>query len=136
LVFAAVVVAEWRGSALARGARRGTVAGIVSLLMPVALLRPCCVPGMDVTACCAAPAACLAAGATFGLVAALFVPRVAMENRWKAIVGMAIAVTAVGAVRCAPLFLGESLGLLAGLVGGVVATSTARAWVEGRRRAT
>jgi hypothetical protein len=133
LAFAVVVVTEWRGSALARGARRGTVAGVVSLLMPVALLRPCCVAGMDMTTCCASSSMCLAAGGAFGLVAALFVPKVAAEKRWNAVAGMAVAVTAVGVVRCAPLFLGESLGLLAGLFGGIVATSAARAWLDGMR---
>ncbi len=134
LVLAVVFFTEWRGSALARGARRGTIAGVVSLLMPVALLRPCCVPGMDMSSanCCASSTTCLAAGAAFGLVAALFVPNGA--NRWSAVLGMTLAVTAIGAVRCAPLFVGESLGLLAGLVGGVLVAGAARAsWAASRR---
>ena len=66
---------EWRGTWLLRGARRGLLAGIAALFLPLSLLRPCCATGaID---CCtgAMPQVCMAVGGLLGLSLALLIPR-------------------------------------------------------------
>ena len=131
VTFVVAAFSEWWGAALVRGVRRGLVAGLVMLAMPLSVLRPCCNGATMMAAdgsCCTMPGACVAAGALYGMVLAFFLPRVGRGKRASAALGMALGASAVASARCAPLFLGESLGLLGGLFAGVVATGLARAW--------
>jgi hypothetical protein len=131
VTFFAVLFAEWRGSYLMKGARRGLVAGVASMLLPLSVLRPCC--GMDAkamgTSCCVMPSACWAAGAAVGLVMALIMPSAPEGRRSEMASGMILGVTSVAVLRCSMLFLGETAGLLGGMAAGVIATSLARAWL-------
>ncbi len=132
LVFAVVLVTEWRGKLLGQGMRRGTVLGLASWLLPMTMLRPCCA-NMDPTAmagaCCTMPGCCLAAGACLGLVIALFAP---LPKRGPAdlsgAVGLGAGALGVTALRCSGLFAGEALGLLSGI-------ALASALVSGARHA-
>jgi hypothetical protein len=126
------VVIEWRGTWLQRGARRGLVAGLVTLALPISILRPCCRVDVDMSSgtCCTMPGACVAAGALLGLSLALLVPRVPSEHRATAALGMVLGVGSVAALRCGPLLLGEASGLIGGLAAGVIAANIARAWMD------
>jgi hypothetical protein len=134
----AIAFTEWRGMSLMKGARRGLIAGVASMLLPLSLLRPCC--GIDAkaigTTCCTMPSACWAAGAAVGLGMALLLPDAREGRRKEAALGMILGVTSVAVVRCSMLFLGEAVGLLGGIVAGVIATSLARASVKNRRSFT
>jgi hypothetical protein len=131
IAFVVTVFTEWRGSALMRGARRGLAAGVASMLLPLSVLRPCC--GIDAKAmgmdCCVMPSACWAAGTVLGLGMALIVPAAPEGRRTEVAVGMILGVTSVAVLRCSMLFLGETAGLLGGMVAGVIASSLARAWL-------
>jgi hypothetical protein len=127
---------EWRGTWLREGARRGLLAGLASLFLPLSVLRPCCSPeamarGAD---CCATamPSTCAGVGALFGLSLALLLPRAPRTRRLETAMGMALGTGALVALRCGPLLLGEAVGLLGGLTAGVVAASLARAWLDRR----
>lgn len=123
--------AEWRGGLLAKGARRGLLAGWVTLLLPMSVLRPCCANGaMRIMAdgtCCTMPSMCGLSGVAVGLLLALSLSRsdTARGNAQLA-VGAAFGALSVGAVRCSGLFAGEVAGLLGGLAAGVVV------WASGR----
>jgi hypothetical protein len=52
----------------------------------------------------------------------------ALHPRARAGVGMLLGAVSIGSVRCSGLFLGEALGMFAGLLGGAVAIS-AGAWL-------
>jgi hypothetical protein len=126
VTFVAWVIAQWRGGPLLRGSFFGLVGGAVTHALPMTVLRPCCSPaamkaGME---CCTMPGACLAAGGLVGLALAAFVP--AGSARWRMAGGMALGVASVAILRCATLFAGEAVGLVAGLVVGVLAATTAR----------
>lgn len=139
LVWLPVTVVIWtfveqRGAWLHQGARRGLLAGVASLFLPLSILRPCCSPdamaaGAD---CCTTtmPSCCAAVGALFGLSLALLLPRAPRERRFETAVGAALGVGAVATLRCGPLLLGEAVGLLGGLAAGVAAAALARAWVD------
>jgi hypothetical protein len=133
VTFLAVVVAEWRGVFLMAGARRGILAGLGTLLLPLSVLRPCC--GIDAKAmgatCCVMPSACWASGAVIGLGISLLLPKAPEGRRMEAAVGMMLGVTSVAVTRCSMLFLGEAVGLLGGIVAGIAANSLARAWLGG-----
>jgi hypothetical protein len=132
LTFAFAAFAEWRGGPLARGARRGLLAGLVTLMLPLSLLRPCC--GGDPSMTCTMPSVCAAAGAIFGLSLAVFLPSApTFGGRLRGAAGMALGVGALAAMRCAALFYGEALGLVGGLAAGVTAAGLARAWIDSRR---
>lgn len=135
--FLAVTFTEWRGVFLMKGARRGLIVGIVSMLLPLSVLRPCC--GLDAKAigesCCTMPSACWAAGAAVGLAMALLLPKAPPGRRTQAAVGMIVGVTSVAVLRCSMLFLGEAVGLLGGIAAGVVASSLARACIDRIRSA-
>ena len=73
---------------------------------------------------CTMPEACVAAGALLGLSVAALVPRSPREHRVKVAWGMALGVGSVAALRCVPLFLGDAVGLLGGLLAGVVAPAS------------
>ncbi len=136
---AVVAFCEWRGGALARGARRGFVAGLVTLVLPMSILRPCCASGMSAmpmsAACCTMPSMCGVSGIVIGLAVAVVWPR-EKTVRAHALVGtgVALAAVSVAAVRCAGLFMGETVGLALGLLAGAFASAAARAWLGSRVR--
>jgi hypothetical protein len=127
---------EWRGAWLREGARRGLLAGMASLFLPLSVLRPCCSPEAMAsgTNCCttAMPSTCAGVGALLGLSLALLLPRAPRTRRLEAALGMALGTGALAALRCGPLLLGEAVGLLGGLMAGVAAASLARAWMDRR----
>jgi hypothetical protein len=132
MTFLSTLFTEWRGVFLMAGARRGLVAGLAAMLLPLSVLRPCC--GVDAKAmgidCCVMPSACWAAGAAVGLFMATLLPRAPEGQRLEATLGMLTGVLSVAILRCSPLFLGEAVGLLAGVSAGVVAAAFARARLE------
>ena len=135
VAFVLWVVAFWRGEAVLRGAWRGLLAGGAALVLPMSLLRPCCV-GKVMHAgetCCTMPSACLASGAVVGFALAVLLPP--RRDEWaRTAAGMALGAASIAMFRCTTLFAGEALGLVGGLVAGLWAASAARAWL-GRARA-
>jgi hypothetical protein len=131
VAFVVIAFTEWRGSWLMTGARRGLLAGLASMLLPLSVLRPCC--GVDAKdmgmTCCTMPSACWGAGAVVGLAMALVMPAAPQGRRAEAALGMILGVTSVAVVRCSMLFAGEAAGLLGGMAAGIVASSLARAWM-------
>ena len=132
LTLAAWVFAHWRGDVFLRGAFYGLLGGVITSLMPMSILRPCCAagtpPGMD---CCTMPGACLGAGALVGLLLAAAVP-VGKAAWWRTATGVAVGMASVALLKCATLFAGEAVGLLAGLMVGVVAATAAKVVVRQR----
>lgn len=126
------VFLEWRGMWLQRGARRGLVVGLMTLALPMTLLRPCCRLGADMSSgtCCTMPGACGAVGMLLGLSLALAVPRAPREHRATTAIGMVLGVGSVAALRCGALLFGEAAGLIGGLAAGVIAANLARAWLD------
>ncbi len=141
LTLALVVLAwtflGWRRGWWLRGAQVGLLGGLAALLLPMSLLRPCCPPGMMVCeGCCARPGTCALAGLALGVVMAALLPRRGDGGqRARAGIGMLLGVVSIGSVRCSGLFLGEALGMFAGLLSGAIALS-AGAWLWTRARAT
>jgi hypothetical protein len=137
LTFAALTFVEWRGGEIMKGARRGLLAGFGSMLLPLSVLRPCC--GIDAkaagTACCITPSACWLMGAFVGLAMALLLPMAPKERRIQSAIGLMLGVLSIAVTRCSMLYLGEAIGLFGGLMGGVIATSMARAWLARPRTA-
>jgi hypothetical protein len=128
------IFAYWRGDVLLRGGLYGLVGGIVTSLLPMSILRPCCATGMPPGAdCCTMPGACLAAGAVVGVALAMVVP-FAKRSWWRTALGVSLGMTSVAVLKCATLVAGESLGLLGGLLVGVAAAGAARSLLS--RRAT
>jgi hypothetical protein len=135
LTFLAWTLAFWRGETVLRGAWLGLLGGAATFVLPMSILRPCCVgrvmePG---AACCTMPGMCVLAGAVVGLALAALVP-VTRESWPKAAGGMALGAASVAVLRCTSLFAGEAFGLVGGLLAGLVAASAARALL--RRHAT
>jgi len=136
LTFVAWALLEWRGVGLLRGGRVGALAGVVTLALPMSLLRRCCRPGavevmgMD---CCSMPGTCAAAGVLVGLVLAFLLPT--KGSRREAALGMVLGVVAVAPMKCTGLLLGEAVGLVGGLVAGALVASAARMALA-RRTAT
>jgi len=138
LTFGVSVLTEWQGRWWMRGARRGVLAGFVSLVVPLSVLRPCCAsdPAAALSAsCCTMPSICWVTGGALGLALSLVLPKDVGAHRFEAALGMLLGVTSVTVVRCSGLFVAEAAGLLGGLLAGVVAASLARAWVERARAA-
>jgi hypothetical protein len=134
-VLAVLAVAEWRGGLLARGARRGFLAGLLTLLLPLSVLRPCCDASMIASGgCCTMPSICGVTGVAIGLSLALVWPRAKdLRGHVLAGAGVALGLLSVSATRCGGLFAGETLGLMGGLLAGVVAAAAARAVHSSRR---
>jgi hypothetical protein len=133
LTFSAWLFVYWRGEAVLRGAWLGLLGGAATFVLPMSMLRPCCV-GRLVEAgasCCTMPGACVGAGAVVGLLLAALVP-VTRETWPKVASGMVLGAASVAVLRCASLFAGEALGLVGGLLLGLAAASAARAFL-GRR---
>lgn len=139
VTFGVWILVEHRGEWLARGARRGLLAGAASLMVPLSVLRPCCAShtaDMAMTMdCChgTMPGTCAAVGAALGLSLSLLVPNAPSNKKVSAAAGMALGAVSVALLRCAPLLAGEGLGLLGGLFAGVVAATMARAVIDRRR---
>jgi hypothetical protein len=130
LPFVAWTFAAHRGGAFQAGALRGLVAGVVTLLVPLAWLRPCCAAGAAGESCCAAPGMCTVAGMLLGASFALLLPRAAGARRVEAAAGLMLGAASVGMLRCQALLIGEGLGLLAGLSVGLLALGATRALLE------
>lgn len=124
----------WRGGALLRGGRQGLIAGAFTFVLPMSLLRPCCLPGAPMSSdCCTMPGMCVLTGALLGLALAWFLPRGPGARRIETAAGMALSVSSVAALKCTALFAGEALGLLGGLIAGIAAASTLAALIDHRR---
>lgn len=134
LPFATWMLVAWRGGSLARGGVLGLVAGAAGWLLPMSILRPCCV-GMSAAAmasgdCCTRPECCLEAGALIGVTIAFLAPIDPARGRRafaERVIGTLLIAGATLGVRCTGLFLGESAGLLGGLLLGALAVSGVRA---------
>ncbi len=115
------LVLGWRGGALLQGAKRGLFAGVATFLLPLSILRPCCRPGVVMTAdCCTRPELCIFAGAALGFALAAFLPAKKDSPRFETAAGMVLGVLSVAVLKCSALFMGEAIGLLGGLSMGVV----------------
>jgi hypothetical protein len=137
VALAAWMVALWRGGPVLRGAFFGLAGGVVTFLLPMSILRPCCAPsGMTATMassadCCTAPGACLAAGGVVGVVMSALVSR-GSGAWWRKAAGMALGASSVAIFKCATLFAGEAVGLIGGIAAGLIAASAARSLVVRR----
>lgn len=130
ITYAAWMFAFWRGDRVLRGSFYGLLGGLVTALLPMSVLRPCCTPGMPMNAdCCTMPGACLGAGAFVGMMLAAAIP-FGKATWWRTAMGMALGMTSIAVLRCVTLFAGEALGLLGGLVAGVAAMAAARSAVR------
>jgi hypothetical protein len=128
LTLVAWTLAFWRGETVLRGAWLGFLGGAATFVLPMSVLRPCCVgrimePGAN---CCTMPGMCLLAGTVVGLALAVLVP-VTRQSWPKAASGMALGAASIAVLRCSSLFAGEALGLVGGLLAGLLAASAARA---------
>ena len=132
---AVLALTEWRGGSLSHGARRGALAGLVVLLLPSSILRPCCDATMAATGvCCTMPSVCGIAGVFIGVAMQLVWPKErSPRTHVLAGVGVACGALSVLSARCAGLFVGEAIGLVLGLVAGVATSSAARVWIASRR---
>jgi len=136
LMFGVSVLMEWLGRFWMKGARRGFAAGLVALVVPLSILRPCCAADRMASlsgACCTMPSICWATGGALGLALSLMLPKEATGHRWQTALAMLVGVTSVTIVRCSALFFAEAAGLLGGLLAGVVAASFARALLDRTR---
>ncbi len=132
LTLAAWVFAHFRGDELLRGSWYGLTGGLVTSVLPLSVLRPCCAiaaaPGVD---CCTMPGACLGAGALVGVVLAAAVP-LANASWWRTACGIALGMASVAVMKCTTLFAGEAAGLVGGLAAGVAVVAAARALIARR----
>jgi hypothetical protein len=128
LVFGAWLLVGWRGSLVWRGALGGLVAGLGALALPMTILRPCCAAMTSATSC-TRPELCIGAGVVLGVVVVATLPRLRSPGEWaRTCAGALVAVTSLVACRCATLFVGESVGLLGGLLASAAGLAMARAW--------
>lgn len=120
------LVVHWRGGPLLRGAYVGLAGGLVTLALPMTLLRPCCSPEAMATdmECCTQPSACITVGGLLGIVLAAFVPNT--TARWRTAVGVAMGVASVAILRCSTLFAAEAVGLVGGLLGAILVATIGR----------
>jgi hypothetical protein len=114
----------WYGGVLLSSAHYGIAAGALTFLLPLSWLRPCCHPGaMMQGPVCTMPEMCVLAGALVGLPLAALVLRRSEGRTWEAALGMALGVLSLASVKCSLLFMGEALGLFAGLALGIATAS-------------
>jgi hypothetical protein len=124
LMFVLWLVFGWRGGALLRGARYGLVAGALTFVLPLWLLRPCCRWGSGgMTTVCTMPEMCVVLGALVGLPLSAWVLSRREAHKLELSAGMWLGVVSVAAFKCSALFYGEALGLLGGLALGMLAAS-------------
>jgi mannitol-specific phosphotransferase system IIBC component len=119
LTFVLWLFLGFRGGALLRGARYGLLAGAATLLLPLSLLRPCCRWDATGMASCTMPEMCVALGALVALPLAALVFRRGEPHQLHVAAGVWLGVVSVAAFKCSALFMGEALGLLAGLALGM-----------------
>jgi hypothetical protein len=136
-VFGAWLLLGWRGALVWRGAMGGLVAGLGALALPLTFLRPCCAAMTSATSC-TRPELCVGAGVALGVVVVATLPRLRAPGEWaRTSAGAVVAVASLVACRCATLFVGETLGLLGGLLAAAAGLALARAWwnvrVDGAR---
>jgi hypothetical protein len=82
---------------------------------------------------CTRPEVCVGAGVALGVVVAATLPRLRSPGEWaRTCTGAFLAVASLVACRCATLFLGESIGMLGGLLASAAGLAAARAWWSGR----
>lgn len=116
LLAAAVVLLEWRGLALARGARVGLLAGVPPLLLPLvvrATLHVC-----NATFCLPYSTVCLAAGVVGGGFMGLSSVRRGVHGSGVAAAGLVASLA--GSLGCLVAGVGGVVGLVAGLGLGAV----------------
>jgi hypothetical protein len=134
LVFGVWLFVGWRGALVWRGALGGMVAGLVALALPMTVLRPCCA-AMTSAMSCTRPELCVGVGVALGLVVTATLPRLRSPGEWARTCGGALlAVTSLVACRCATLFVGETVGLMGGLLASAAGLAVARGWWNARRR--
>jgi hypothetical protein len=132
LVFGAWFLLGWRGALVWRGALGGLVAGLGALALPLTVLRPCCA-AMTTATDCTRPELCVGAGVALGVVVVATLPRLRSPGEWaRTSAGALVAVASLVACRCTTLFVGESLGLLGGLLASAAGLALARAWWSAR----
>ena len=128
LVFGVWLFVGWRGALVWRGALGGLVAGLGALALPMTVLRPCCA-AMTSAMSCTRPELCVGAGVALGVVVVATLPRLRSPGEWaRTSAGALVAVASLVACRCATLFVGESIGMLGGLLASAAGLATARAW--------
>jgi hypothetical protein len=131
-IFALWLFMGWRGALLWRGALGGLVAGLGALALPMTILRPCCAAMTSATSC-TRPELSIVAGVALGVVVTLTLPRLRSPAEWaRCCAGALLAVASLVACRCTTLFLGESIGLLGGLLASAGAFAAVRAWWAAR----
>jgi hypothetical protein len=129
LVFLLWLGLGWRGALVWRGALGGLAGGLAALALPLTLLRPCCTPEAMASAASCSPQTCVGAGMILGVAVAAMMPRVRGIGEWsRAAGGALLAVVSLVAFRCTTLFVGESVGLLGGMLATAAGVSVARAW--------
>jgi len=128
------VLAHFRGDELLRGAWYGLMGGLVTAVLPMSVLRPCCAmnvaPGVD---CCTMPGACLGAGALVGIVLAAAVP-FGKATWWRTAFGIALGMASIAVIKCTTLFAGEAVGLIGGLAAGVAVVAFTKGVLARRAR--
>ncbi|MFT3927205.1 MAG: hypothetical protein QM778_31960 [Myxococcales bacterium] len=127
----------YKGGALLDGARYGLLAGVLTWLLPLSILRPCCRHGMGagLETPCTMPSMCVLAGAVLGLGLVATMPRMRAGKRALTSLGMVLGVLSLAALKCSALFAGEALGLLGGLSAGILGLAAFEALLERRRAA-
>jgi hypothetical protein len=138
LVWAPLTFLLWlwlgfRGGPLLRGARYGLLAGGLTLLLPMSLLRPCCRFDETGMASCTMPEMCVALGVLVGLPLSVLLLSRREPQRLVASLGMWLGVLSAASFKCSALFAGEALGLLGGLALGVL-TANAVSMLGARTR--
>lgn len=111
---------SFRGGAMLRSARYGLIAGALTLVLPLSVLRPCCRWDAAGMGHCTMPEMCLVMGALVGLPLSVWVLSRGSERRFEAALGLWLGVMSFAAFKCSALFAGEALGLLAGIGLGVL----------------
>jgi len=123
----------WRGALWWRGALGGLGVGLVGMALPASLLWSCCRPGAMGGATCSMAQACLAFGAVLGAgVAATLPPTRSPADAARASLGALLGAASLLACRCESMLLGESAGLLGGLLASAAGLVALRAWWQGR----
>ncbi len=120
VTFAIWCLVSFRGGILLRGAHYGLVAGALTFLMPLSVLRPCCRWDASGMGSCTMPEMCVAMGALVGLPLSAWALSLCQSRRIEAGIGVWLGVISMAAFKCSALFAGEAVGLFAGAALGVV----------------
>jgi hypothetical protein len=111
LVAAVVVVLDWRGQELGRGARLGLMAGVAGFVLPVVFHATgwCCRLGIE-------QGICVASGVAAGLIVATRLKTVARERALRLAASAGVVAALTGALGCAFLGVGGVLGVAGGVL--------------------